>query len=173
MSRKDDISSPIVLPKHTWRETVTRTVRAFQEHKLNHWGAALTYYAVLSLFPAIIALVSILGLVVPPATITRVLTDTISQLGPASAVKTFEGPIKSIANHKSTAGVLLVIGLVGALWSASGYVGAFMRASNAIYERLEGRGFLRLRPLQLLVTLVLILMALARVVAARFAMREQ
>ncbi len=112
----------------------------------------------LSVFPALIALISIVGLVADPATITRVLTDTISQLGPSSAVETFKGPIESITANSGTAGLGLIIGLAGALWTASGYVGAFMRASNAIYEIEEGRPFWKLRPLQILVTLILELM---------------
>jgi membrane protein len=102
--------------------------------------------------------VSIVGIVVDPATVTRVLTDTVSSLGPTSAVDTFKGPIQSIASNQSRAGVMLIVGIVLALWSASGYVGAFMRASNAIYETDEGRPFWKLRPLQLLVTLVLVLL---------------
>jgi membrane protein len=156
---------PTDLPKESWVATIKRTAREFSDDNLTDWAAALTYYGVLSLFPAIIALVSMLGLVVAPTTIIRVLTDTISQLGPSSAVSTFKGPVQQIANSQRTAGILLIVGLAGALWSASGYVGAFMRAANAIYERAEGRGFIRLRPLQLLVTLVLILMAALVVVA--------
>jgi membrane protein len=87
-----------------------------------------------------------------------VLTDTVSAIGPASAVDTFKGPIESITANQSRAGLGLIIGLAGALWTASGYVGAFMRASNAIYEIEEGRPFWKLRPLQILVTLVLELM---------------
>jgi len=149
---------PTDLTKPSWWATVKRTVREFKEDNLTDWAAALTYYAVLSLFPALIALISIASLVVPAQDFVRVLTDLIGQLGPASAVDTFRGPIEGLA--KSTkAGFGLVIGLAVALWSASGYIGAFMRASNAIYEKPEGRPFYKLRPLQLLVTLVLVLMA--------------
>jgi membrane protein len=148
-----------MLAKRTWLGTVKRTVREFKDDNLTDWAAALTYYAVLSLFPAFIALISILGLVVDPQTITRVITDVVSQLGPASAVDTFKEPIEQLANNRSTALVGLILGVATALWTASGYVGAFMRASNAIYEREEGRPFYLLRPLQILVTLVLVLMA--------------
>jgi membrane protein len=148
-----------MLAKRTWLGTVKRTVREFRDDNLTDWAAALTYYAVLSLFPAFIALISILGLVVDPQTITRVITDVVSQLGPASAVDTFKEPIEQIANNRSTAVWGLILGVATALWTASGYVGAFMRASNAIYERDEGRPFYILRPLQILVTLVLVLMA--------------
>jgi membrane protein len=85
--------SPTALPRDTWRDTLTRTVKGFKANKLNHWGAALTYYAVLSLFPALLVLVSLVGLFANPASVTRVLTDTVSQLGPSSAAKTFQGPI--------------------------------------------------------------------------------
>jgi membrane protein len=153
------------LPKRSWMATLKRTFKEFQDDNLTDWAAALTYYAVLSLFPALIAMVSILGLAVDRATITRVLTDTISQIGPASAVDTFKGPIDAITASQGTAGIMLVVGLATALWSASGYIGAFMRASNAVYEREEGRGFFKLRPVQLLVTLILILMSALVVVA--------
>jgi membrane protein len=145
--------------------TLKRTLREFKQDNLTDWAAALTYYGVLALFPAIIALVSILGLVVDRATITRVLTDTISSIGPASAVDTFKGPLEQVTGNSGTAGIMLIVGLATALWSASGYIGAFMRASNAIYERAEGRGFFKLRPVQLLVTLILVLMAAMVVLA--------
>jgi membrane protein len=128
---------------------------------MTDWAAALTYHGLLSLFPALIALVSIVGLVGDPATTTRTITEMVTKLGPSSAADTFAGPIKSITSHRGAAGVLFIAGLATALWSASGYVGAFMRAANVIYETPEGRPFWRLRPLQILVTLVmLILLAL-------------
>ena len=151
--------SPTALPRDTWRDTLTRTVKGFKENKLNHWGAALTYYAVLSLFPALLVLVSLVGLFANPASVTRVLTDTVSQLGPSSASKTFQGPIDSITAHRGTAGILFVVGIVSALWAASGYVSAFTDASNSIYEVGEGRPFWKLKPLQVAITFVLILLA--------------
>ncbi len=151
-------SDPTDLPKRSWKDTLKRTATEFKEDNLTDWAAALTYYSVLSIFPALIALLSIVGLLVPPETITRVLTDTISAVGPASAVETFQGPIDSITANRSSAGLGLIIGLAGALWTASGYTGAFMRASNSIYEIEEGRPFWKLRPLQILVTLILVMM---------------
>jgi membrane protein len=157
--------TPTELKKRSWFGTLKRTTSEFRDDNLTDWAAALTYYAVLSVFPAIIALISILGLVVDPATITRVITDVVSQLGPASAVDTFKGPIEQISSNRSSALLGLILGVAVALWTASGYVGAFMRASNAIYEREEGRPFYILRPFQLLVTLVLVLMAALVVLA--------
>jgi membrane protein len=113
---------------------------------------------VLSIFPALIALVSIVGLVFDPARITKALTDVVSTIGPASAVATFKGPIETLSQSSGTAGIMLVVGVVAALWTASGYVGAFMRAANVIYEVEEGRSIVKLRPLQMLVTLVLVLL---------------
>ena len=151
-------NDPTDLKKRSWKDTLKRTFTEFKEDNLTDWAAALTYYAVLSLFPALIALLSIVGLVADPATITRVLTETISAIGPASAVQTFQGPIESITANQSTAGLGLLVGLAGALWTASGYIGAFRRASNSIYEIEEGRPFWKLRPIQILVTLILVLM---------------
>jgi membrane protein len=147
-----------------WR-TVKRVVTGFRNDNITDWAAALTYYAVLAIFPAMIALISMLGIVVDRDTIVRVVTDTVNELGPASAVDTFADPIESIASNQATAGVLLIVGLVTAVWTASGYVGAFMRASNSIYEREERRPFWKLRPLQLVLTLVLVLLAALVVLA--------
>ena len=139
-------------------QTLRRTLAEFKEDELTDRAAGLTYYAVLAIFPALIALVSIVGLIASPTTITRQLTDLVRKLGPSSAVHTFAGPIAGIAHSRSTAGITLVVGLVAALWSASAYVGAFTRSANVIYEVEEGRGLLKLRPLQLLVTLVQVLL---------------
>jgi membrane protein len=141
--------------------TVKRTVSEFSEDNMTDWAAALTYYSLLSLFPALIAMVSIIGLVGDPASTTRTITEMITKLGPSSAAETFAGPIKSITSNRSAAGILFVVGLATALWSASAYVGAFMRAANVIYETPEGRPFWKLRPLQILVTLVMLILLAA------------
>ena len=156
---EEQISSPLGLPKGTWADTLKRTVREARDDKLNHWGAALTYYALLSLFPAMLVLVSLVGLVADPVRVTKVLTDTVSQLGPDSAAKTFKGPIGSITAHRGTAGIVFVAGVLTALWAASGYVSAFADAANTIYEVDEGRPFWRRKPIQLLVTFAIIVMA--------------
>jgi membrane protein len=141
--------------------TLKRTATEFQEDNLSDWAAALTYYGLLALFPALIAMVSLIGLVGDPKSTTSSLTEIVTEIGPASAAETFSGPIESIASNQSAAGFAFVLGLAAALWSASAYVGAFTRASNIIYETPEGRPFWKLRPLQILVTLAMIvLMAL-------------
>jgi membrane protein len=136
-----------------------RTYAGFKEDGLSDWAAALTYYGLLALFPALIALVSILGLIGDPRTTTQKVTEVITEIGPESAAETFAGPARSIASHQGTAGLAFVLGLAVALWSASGYVGAFIRASNLIYETEESRPFLKLRPLQVAVTLAMVLLA--------------
>ena len=149
---------PTDLSGRRWWLTLKRTFSEFQEDNLTDWAAALTYYGLLALFPALIALVSIVGLVMDPETLTDALTDVISELGPASAVDTFKGPIESIAGSDRTGVVLLVLGVIGALFSASAYVGAFARASNEIYETREGRPVYKLRPVQMLITLGMVLL---------------
>jgi membrane protein len=138
--------------------TLKRTVQEFQEDNLTDWAASLTYYGLLALFPALIALVSIVGLVADPQSTTNTLTDIVNRLGPDSAATTFEGPIRQVTESRSTAGFALIASTLIALWSASGYLGAFIRASNVIYETREGRPFWKLRPLQLLLTLVIVLL---------------
>ncbi|MDQ6835319.1 MAG: YihY/virulence factor BrkB family protein [Actinomycetota bacterium] len=147
--------------------TLKRTVTEFSEDNLSDWAAALTYYGLLAMFPALIALVGLIGLVGDPTSTTKTITQIVTKIGPSSGAQTFAGPIKSITSSKGTAGIMGIVGLAAALWSASSYVGAFMRASNVIYETPEGRPIWKLRPLQMLVTLVmlilLVLVALALV----------
>jgi membrane protein len=138
--------------------TLKRTATEFMKDNLSDWAGALTYYGLLALFPALIAMVSLIGLVGDPKSTTTTLTDIITEIGPQSAAETFSGPIESVASNRSAAGFALIAGLAVALWSASVYVGAFIRASNVIYETPEGRPFWKLRPLQIGVTLAMILL---------------
>ena len=149
---------PTDLSGRAWWKALRRTVSEAQDDNLTDWAAALTYYAVLSIFPALIALVSILGVFGDPVATTRAVTDIATALGPASVAETLRGPVESLTANRGAAGVLLIIGLGAALWTASGYVGAFIRASNRIYEVEEGRPFWKRRPLQLLMTAALIVM---------------
>lgn len=138
--------------------TLRRTVSEFQADELTDRAAALTYYGVLSLFPALIVLVSLLGLVGDPRSTTQAVQDIVTELGPASAAEAIIEPVESITSNDRAAGVLFVVGLAGAVFFASGYVGAFIRASNAIYEIREGRPFWKLRPLQMGVTLAMVML---------------
>ncbi|HWV86508.1 MAG TPA: YihY/virulence factor BrkB family protein [Capillimicrobium sp.] len=135
-----------------------RTVKEFQEDNITDWAAALTYYAVLALFPALIALVAVVGLVGQYPETTNAILDVLRSAGAGPDIVNSVGDtIDGIVRNKGGAGALLGFGLLGALWSASGYVGAFMRASNAIWEIPEGRPFWKLRPFQVFVTLGMVL----------------
>lgn len=141
-------------PKPTTGGTFKRMLKEISQDNLTDHAAALTYYGVLAMFPAAAALISIVGLVFDPKQITRALTGLLNTLAPGTAAQTFSGVINQLAGSKSTAGLGLIFGLVGALWAASGYVGAFTRAANVIWETPEGRPFWKLKPLQLLLTLI-------------------
>jgi membrane protein len=143
-----------------------RTAKEFQEDNLTDWAAALTYYAVLALFPALLALVALVGIFGQYPQTTNALLDIARQVsGNDSALNGLKDTIDGIVRNKGGAGALLGLGLAGALWSASGYIGAFMRASNAIYEVPEGRPFWKLRPLQVVVTLGIVLLVALLLVA--------
>ena len=136
-----------------------RTIREFREDDLTLLAAALTYYGVLSLFPAMLVLVSILGLLGRSA--TQPLIDNLAGLTPGPARDVVTSAIANLQRASATAGLAFVLGLLAALWSASGYVGGFMKASNVIYEVEEGRPFWKLRPLQIAVTVLVVMLAAA------------
>src|SRR2546421_3654617 len=148
---------PGELEGRSWWAILKRTVREFRDDNLTDWAAALTYYGVMALFPMLIALVSVLGLFGSESSVTS-LINSLNAVGLGSIARSITTPLNDVVQHRSSAGILFVVGIAVALWSASGYVGAFMRASNAIYEVEEGRPFYKLRPLQLLVTLVMVLL---------------
>src|SRR3954463_11844557 len=156
--RTMESESPRRLSRQEWLAVLRRTVREGRDDNLTDWAAALTYYAVLALFPALLVFVALVGLFGQYPQTTDALLKIVAQLGPSSAVDTFRQPVTSVVQDKGGAGALLGVGLLGAIWSASGYVGAFMRASNAIYEKPEGRPFWKLRPLQIAVTVVMTLL---------------
>jgi membrane protein len=149
--------APTDIKKRGWGSVLKRTVKEFRADNLTDWAAALTYYGVLALFPALIALISIVGLV-GQSTVNSLKSNIQAIPAAGQAKQVILNAITEISSHKSAAGIALILGLALALWSASGYVGAFMRASNAIYETPEGRPFYRLRPLQMLVTFVMLLL---------------
>ncbi|OFE16995.1 ribonuclease BN [Humibacillus sp. DSM 29435] len=152
----------------SWKFVARKTVREFSKDECTDLAAALTYYGVLAIFPAAIALLSLVGLVGKSDETVTTLTGILRELGAGSAVDTLEPVLKSLSTS-SGAGFALVIGIATALWSASGYVGSFGRALNRIYETGEGRPFWKLRPVMLLVTLIVVLLvalvALALVVS--------
>ena len=150
-SRKPD--SPTDVSKPAWKYIARKTLREFTSDQCPDLAAGLTYYAVLSIFPAMLALVSLLGIFGDAEKTTAALLDIVQGIAPGSTVDSIREPIQELTSSPA-AGVTLVIGLVPALWSASGYVTAFGRAMNRIYEIDEGRGFLKLRGTMLAVTII-------------------
>jgi membrane protein len=146
-----------------WWPVLKRTIREFREDNLTDWAAALTYYGVLAIFPALIVLVSILGLVGQSA--TQPLIDNLGTVAPGPAKDIFTSAIRNLQGDQGAAGVLFVVGLLAALWSASGYVAAFMRASNAIYDIEEGRPVWKTLPVRVGLTLVLLLLLAVSTIA--------
>jgi membrane protein len=128
----------------------------FKQGNMTDWAAALTYYSVLSLFPALIVVVALVGVFGQYPETTDKLLQIVNQLGPETAVETFRRPIESVVQNKGGAGALLGLGLIAALWAASGYVGAFMRAANEIYEVPRDRRFLRKLSVRLGLTIVMV-----------------
>jgi membrane protein len=153
--RKPD--KPTDLKKQSWKYGLRRALKEFSDDQCTDLAAALTYYAVLSLFPAVLAMVSLVGIVGQGPRATDALLKIVADIGQPSVVEAVRGPLQSIS-RSTGAGLTLVLGLLTALWSASGYVGAFGRAMNRIYEIGEGRPFWKLRPLQVVITLIAVVL---------------
>src|SRR5436305_12229238 len=149
-------AAPSGLGVRSWFGVLKRTVTEFRADNLTDLAAALTYYGVLAIFPAIIALVSILGLIGHSA--TQPLIENLGKVAPGPAKSVFTSAIQNLNKSQGAAGVIFIAGLAGALWSASGYVAAFMRASNAIYDVEEGRPIWWTLPVRIGVTVVTVLL---------------
>jgi len=154
-SRKPD--SPTDLTKPTLVYTLKKTLREFTGDQCTDLAASLTYYTVLALFPGLLAIVSILGLVSDPQQTIDSLLTIIGNVGSQSVVDLLKEPIEGLVRSPA-AGITFVVGIVGAIWSASGYVGAFGRAMNRIYNVREGRPIWKLRPTMLGVTVFTVVM---------------
>jgi membrane protein len=137
--------------------TLKCAAKRFHEDELADRAAALTYYAVLALFPALLVMVALLGLLGQYPQTTNALLQIVGKISPGSAVDTFREPLTAVVRGKGGAGALFGIGLGAAIWSASGYIGAFMRGANHVYRVEEGRPFWKLRPLQIAITLIMVL----------------
>jgi membrane protein len=155
--------SPTDLGGTSKKDTLKRTFKEFSADNITDWAAALTYYGVLALFPALIALVSIVGLVGSSATDS--LLENLGSVAPGPAKDILTSTIENLASSKGAAGIAFIVGLALALYSASSYISAFTRASNAIYDVEEGRPIWKLKPQQLLIALLLIVMLVMIAVA--------
>ena len=157
----------------SWSAVLRRTVREFREDSVTDWAAALTYYGVLSIFPALIALVSIVGLT--GSSTTEALLDNLRSFTPGPARDILTNAVTGLSENQSAGGFMFVIGLAVAFWSASGYVAAFMRATNVIWDAPEGRPIWKTVPLRVGVTVVTLVVlsvgAMAVVVSGPVAVR--
>jgi membrane protein len=149
------------LSRGSWIDAFKRTVKAFKQDKLTDWAAALTYYGVLAIFPAMLAMVSVLGLIGDSA--TNALIENIQDVAPGPAQEIVTNALKNLQGSGAASGFAFVIGVGGAIWAASGYVNGFMSASNSIYDVEEGRPLTKALPAR--IGLTLILMVLAGVIA--------
>ena len=169
-ARKPD--SPTDLRKPSWKYSLKNAFREFMDDDCTDLAASLTYSAVLSLFPAATAVLSLIGVVGDGRKTVDTLLGVASDVGAGSVVNPIRQPLENLASSQA-AGPALVLGILVALWSASGYIGAFGRAMNRVYEIDEGRPFWKLRPLQMVITLVAVLLvcviALALVVSGPLA----
>jgi membrane protein len=157
MARQDQMpDQPTKLPRRAWPDVFKRTYKEYKADNLSDLAAALTYYGVLAIFPMLIVLVSLLGLL--GHSVTQPLINNLGKVAPGAARQIFTSAIDNIQSHQGTAGVLFVVGLAGALWSASGYIAAFMRASNVVWDVEEGRPIYKTIPIRLGVTLLTVLL---------------
>ena len=155
--------NPTDMKGSSWGGVLKRTVKEFSDDNLTDWAAALTYYGVLSIFPALIVLVSILGLIGESA--TQPLIDNLGSVAPGPAKDIFTSAIENLQGSSGASGVFFIVGLAAAIWSASGYVSAFMRASNAIYDMEEGRPIWKTLPVRVGLTVLLMVLTAISAVA--------
>lgn len=149
--------SPTQVSKSSWLRVLKRTAKEFKRDELTDRAAALTYYGILALFPALLVLVALLGIAGDSA--TRTVLDNIQKLAPGSARDVITNAVTQLQSSGGTSSVLAVVGLLGALWSASGYIAAFIRASNVVYDVPEGRPAWKVLPVRVGLTLVLMVLA--------------
>ncbi|MDG9710684.1 YihY/virulence factor BrkB family protein [Streptomyces sp. DH10] len=149
--------SPKDLPKRSWGAVLKGTLREFKKDELTDRAAALTYYGILALFPALLALVSLLGIVGRSA--TQQVLDNIQKLAPGAARDVLTNAVQQMQGNAGLGSIMAIVGLALAVWSASGYVAAFIRSANAVYDVPEGRPVWKVLPVRLGVTVVLMVIA--------------
>jgi membrane protein len=147
---------PTQLSGGAWGGVLRRTFSEFSEDNLTDWAAALTYYGILSVFPALIALVSLLGLIGTSA--TQPLLDNLGSFAPGPAHQILQHALQGLTQSRGGAGILVIVGLAGSIWAASGYIGGFIRASNVIWDVEEGRPIWKTIPLRLGITIVMLVL---------------
>ena len=145
------------LSKRSWIDALKRTGKAFKADNLSVWAAALTYFGVLSIFPAMLVVVSFLGLL--GDSVTDQLIENLEEVAPGPAQEIFTSAIENLQGAGSASGIAFVIGLGAAIWAASGYVDGFMGAANAIYGVEEGRPITKMLPVRVGLTVLLMVLA--------------
>ncbi|WP_338894762.1 YihY/virulence factor BrkB family protein [Streptomyces sp. TG1A-60] len=150
--------SPTDLTKGSWGSVLKGTLRGFKKDELIDRAAALTYYGILSLFPALLALVSLLGVIGQSA--TQQVLDNIQNLAPGAARDVLTNAVQQLQGNAGLGSVMAIVGLALAVWSASGYVAAFIRSANAVYDVPEGRPVWKVLPVRVGVTVALMVMAI-------------
>ncbi|GHD19456.1 hypothetical protein GCM10010313_50660 [Streptomyces violarus] len=154
------------LPKGSWKEVLKGSLKEFKKDELADRAAALTYYGILALFPALLALVSLLGIVGQSA--TQQVLDNIGKLAPGAARDVLNNAVQQMQGNAGLGSIMAIVGLVLAVWSASGYVAAFIRSANAVYDVPEGRPVWKVLPVRLGVTVALMVLAVASAVIVVF-----
>lgn len=154
-------ASPAKLSRGAWLAAGKRTLCEYKQDNLRDMAAALTYYGIQSIFPGILVLVSLLGLIGQSAT---PLINSLAGAVPGSAHQIVLNAMTRLQHGHAAAWGLAVVGILGGLWAASGYVSAFMRAANVIYDVPEGRPFWTRAPMRLGVTTVLVMLVAASAV---------
>ncbi|MEU6914211.1 YihY/virulence factor BrkB family protein [Streptomyces olindensis] len=149
--------TPSELPRKSWGAVLKGSLREFKDDELTDRAAALTYYGVLALFPALLALVSLLGLT-GRSTTDKVL-DNVQQLAPGPVRDIITRAVEQLQGNAGVGSLMAIVGLVLAVWSASGYVAAFIRSANAVYDMPEGRPVWKLLPVRVGVTVALMVLA--------------
>lgn len=152
-SRTEKPSSPSKLTGTSWKYIAQRSIKEFLRNECTDAAAALTYFAILSMFPALVATFSLIGVFGQEDEAADTVLGIVDEVAPGGAADTIRGPIEQLSQAPG-AGIALIIGLAVAIWSASKYVGAFGRIMNRIYAVEEGRPFWKLRPMQLIVTFI-------------------
>ncbi len=148
---------PTQLPKTVWGAVLKGSLKEFKDDELTDRAAALTYYGLLSLFPALLVLVSLLGLT--GKSTTDSLLNNLKQFTPGSARSIITGAVTQLQNNAGIGSIMAIVGIVLAVWSASGYIAAFIRAANRVYDMPEGRPVWKILPVRVGLTVVLLVLA--------------
>ena len=146
-----------------WR-VIKRTVIAFYDNQMTHHAAALTYYGLMSLFPALLVAVSLLGLLGQYPETYDAIIGAIREVSPDATIDTFDSALRTALEHKGSAAVAFVVGLLVALYGTTGVLEAARRALNVAFEVENGRSFLQRKATDIVSSVVLMVLVLITLV---------